>query len=126
MKISEERGSAQLVSGYGPDYLKVGQTQYRGNVLLSAKGVDAHWSCESIESLTADDLERIAQGGPELVLIGTGAHLRFPPRDVMAFFLDRGIGVEVMDTYAACRTYNLLALEGRNVTAALINPGKSG
>jgi uncharacterized protein len=126
MKISEERGEgAYLISGYGPGYLKINHIEYRGSVLLSAKGIEAGWPRNTVESLTADDLDRIVRDNPELVLIGTGAHLQFPARSVMNFFLGKGIGVEIMDTHAACRTYNLLVLEGRNVTAALINPESS-
>ena len=57
---------------------------------------------------------------PEVVLLGTGARLRFPPAAVLAPLTRAGIGVEVMDTAAACRTYNILAGDGRRVVAALL------
>ncbi|MEO5573854.1 MAG: MTH938/NDUFAF3 family protein, partial [Gammaproteobacteria bacterium] len=72
------------------------------------------------DDLTAAHFDRVAILRPELVLFGSGARLRFPLPALTANLLNQGIGVEVMDTGAACRTYNILINEGRNVAAALL------
>jgi uncharacterized protein len=74
----------------------------------------------SIEELAAPHIERLAALAPEIVLLGTGERHRFPPARVLAQIYAQGIGIEIMDTYAACRTFNILAGEGRRVLAALI------
>ena len=82
----------------------------------------ADWNVQSFESLASQDIEALAALKPELVLIGTGDRLRFPDPRLLASLASARIGAEVMDTRAACRTYNILAEEGRNVAAALIIP----
>jgi uncharacterized protein len=80
------------------------------------------WRVQNFESLTPEDIGELALLKPELVLFGTGEHLRFPDPKLLARLAAIRIGAEVMDTRAACRTYNILAEEGRNVAAALIIP----
>jgi uncharacterized protein len=74
----------------------------------------------SVEGLAADHMAAIVELAPEIVLLGTGASLRFPEPALLAPLYKAGIGVEVMDTPAACRTYNILLAEGRKVLAAVI------
>ena len=76
----------------------------------------------TLESLTHDNIAALALLKPELVLFGTGDLLRFPDSRLLASLAAARIGAEIMDTRAACRTYNILAEEGRNVAAALIIP----
>ena len=78
------------------------------------------WKVRSFKSLAQDNIEALAALNPELVLLGTGDVLRFPDPRLLVNLTRAGIGAEVMDTRAACRTYNILAEEGRNVAAALI------
>ena len=73
-----------------------------------------------MDSLSSEGLEKLKNLGTEIILLGTGKTLRFPPREVLKSFFQAGIGLEVMDTQAACRTYNILAGEGRYIAAALI------
>jgi len=82
----------------------------------------ADWNVRDIESLARRDIEELALLKPELVLLGTGDRLHFPAPGLLASLAAARIGAEVMDTRAACRTYNILAEEGRNVAAALIIP----
>ena len=83
------------------------------------------WKVQNFEALVEDNTEALAALKPELVLLGTGDVLRFPDPRLLVNLTHAGIGAEVMDTRAACRTYNILAEEGRNVAAALIIPQRS-
>ena len=90
-------------------------------VVLPDKVID-HWDVASVDTLTHDSIAQLAELKPELVLLGTGESLHFPNSKLLTVLLSAGIGTEIMDTYAACRTYNILAQEGRNVAAALVIP----
>ncbi|MDE0097295.1 MAG: MTH938/NDUFAF3 family protein, partial [Gammaproteobacteria bacterium] len=78
------------------------------------------WGVDAVAAITERHLRGLLELNLEVVLIGTGRFLEFPPPRVYRFVMDRGIGVEIMDTPAACRTYNILAGDGRKVAAALI------
>ncbi len=88
--------------------------------MVSADCVDPGWFEGPLESLTEAHMARLADARPEIVLLGSGAAFRFPPPAVLAPLYRAGIGVEVMDTRAACRTFNILRSEGRRVYAALV------
>ena len=86
---------------------------------MTAEGVISGWSKVDIESLTPEDLEPLFSAGPEVVVLGTGPAHVLPPRELMFAFARRGVGLEVMDTRAAARTFNVLVGEGRQVAAVL-------
>ena len=88
--------------------------------MVGAERLVTEWPARSIQSLTADHFAAIVEMHPDIVLLGTGARLAFPDPARLAPLYKAGIGVEVMDTPAACRTYNILVGEGRNVVAAVI------
>lgn len=101
----------------------------RGRIVVNEHAIDRHvvvtpdrlipdWA-PSLGELLPSHLEALRELEPEILLLGTGARLHFPTQDCLAVFLEQGIGVEVMDTAAACRTYNILLAEGRRVVAAL-------
>lgn len=90
------------------------------SVLLPATGDVLPWAVSRHDELSAAHFARIAQAAPELVIFGSGARLRFVNPALLAALMERRIGIETMDTAAACRTYNVLAGEGRNVLAALL------
>jgi uncharacterized protein len=120
MKLTDDTiGGAFLVRSYAPGEVRVGETVLRRSCLLRRDQLVSDWRPQSIEELTADDLDEVFALQPEIVVIGSGARQRFPPTALTAALLARGIGCEVMDTGAACRTYNVLASEGRAVVAAL-------
>jgi uncharacterized protein len=120
MKLTDDTiGGAFLVRSYVPGEVRVGETVLRRSCLLRRDRVVSDWRPQSIEELSADDLDAVFALQPEIVVIGSGARQRFPPPQLTAALLARGIGCEVMDTGAACRTYNVLATEGRAVVAAL-------
>jgi len=93
-----------------------------GSFIISPKRLVRDWPVADIAALQLAHLEILAELEPELVLLGTGERLIFPAAELTMVLLSRRIGVEVMDTAAACRTYNILMAEGRGVVAALINP----
>jgi uncharacterized protein len=83
-----------------------------------------NWPVQNFEALTPEAIGALTLLKPELLLLGTGDTLRFPDSRFLADLAVAGIGAEIMDTRAACRTYNILADEGRHVAAALIIPAK--
>ena len=120
MKFHLQAPAANLVTGSGPGWVRIGADEYRGNVVVTAEGVETGFAPGGFEKLRADDFAALLRTAPEIVLLGTGATQRFPrPADV-APLTNANVGLEVMDTRAACRTYNILVAEGRPVAAALI------
>ena len=107
-------------TAYGPGYVEVNGKRYTSSLVVSGDRLIADWPADSVGALKADHLAAIVQLSPEIVLVGTGAAFTFPEPGVLAPLHAARIGVEVMDTSAACRTYNILLGEGRNVVAALI------
>jgi uncharacterized protein len=121
MKLSLESAAGRnLFTGYGEGYVDVNGTRHRENVVVAADGVVPGWCPGPAASLTEGHVESLVALRPEIVLLGSGATFRFPPPAALAPLYRAGIGVEVMDTKAACRTYNILLGEGRRVVAALI------
>lgn len=122
-RVKFEREQAEgrnLFTGYGEGYVAVNGTRYTSSLVVSADRIVADWPAASIAQLTADHLAAIVELRPEVLLLGTGAQFSFPQAAILAPAYKAGIGVEVMDTPAACRTYNILLGEGRNVVAALV------
>jgi len=123
--VKFERDDAQgrnTFTGYGEGHVVVNGKRHAASLVVSGDRLITDWPAASIESLTADHLAAIVELAPEIVLLGTGAKFIFPDQSLLAPLYKAGIGVEVMDTPAACRTYNILLGEGRNVVAALILP----
>jgi len=109
----------QLFSGYGEGYVAVNRVRYETGVVVSPQTV-SEWRVAGFESLTAADFGFIAELKPEIVILGTGATQRFPGPELARALASSGAGVEVMDSRAACRTYNILATESRKVVAAIL------
>jgi uncharacterized protein len=93
--------------------------QLKGSCLLSATRLVDDWPPQRLAELSAEHLQTIRELQPELLLIGSGSAMRFPSSEQLAALIKLGIGYEVMDTAAACRTFNVLVSEGRKVVAAL-------
>jgi uncharacterized protein len=121
MKLQlENPPGTNLVRSYGPGQLRIGEIMHARSVIVTATTVIAPWRPALAADLTTADLEPLLGLGPEVVLLGTGARQQFPDLQVLRILHEQRIGVEVMDTAAACRTYNVLVTEGRNVAAALM------
>ena len=103
-----------------PGRLWVGRTAYAHSVLVPWVGAVQAWDATSFEDLAASHFDRIAALKPEVVIFGSGSRLRFPPPALLRMLITQRVGIETMDTAAACRTYNVLASEGRSVVAALL------
>ena len=106
-------------TGYGEGYVMVNGERHTRSLIVLADRV-LPWPVPGIEALVAEHLDAILATRPEVVLLGTGARLRFPAPALAAPLARAGIGLEVMDVPAACRTYNILAAEDRAVVAALV------
>jgi len=109
----------QLFSGYGAGYVAVNSVRHEKCVVVSPQAV-TEWAVTDFEALTRTDFGFIVELKPEILILGTGATQRFPPHELARALATTGVGVEVMDTRAACRTYNILASEGRKVVAAIL------
>ena len=121
MKIAQDPASGgNRFTGYGAGYVEVNRARHDQSLVVSGDRVMVDWPATSIEALTADHIAALVAFAPEIVLLGTGATFAFPEPALLAPLYKAGIGVEVMDTPAACRTFNILLAEGRNVIAALV------
>ncbi|MBY0455356.1 MAG: Mth938-like domain-containing protein [Burkholderiaceae bacterium] len=120
MKFQPDRASAQSITGYGPGWIGVGAEKISSSLVLGAQGLRMPWPCARFEDLTPAHFVQLAALEAELFIFGSGTRNRFPPPAWLQPLMARRIGIETMDTQAACRTYNILAGEGRNVVAALI------
>lgn len=100
--------------------IQIQDTYYNHSLLLSADTLIKDWSVTSIADLTLDALQPILQKQPEVLLLGTGQRQVFPEMSLFQTIITKGIGLEVMTTEAACRTFNVLLSENRKVAAALI------
>ncbi len=113
-------GRHNMVTGYGDGYIVINQLRHEQNLLLMPDRLVTGWATGGFAALSADDFAQICELAPELLLVGTGRRQRFPSPALLRPLIEAGIGHEVMDLAAACRTYNLLAAEGRRVAAALM------
>jgi uncharacterized protein len=121
MKLHANRSLAlNTVTAYGPGWIEINAQRYAHAILVQPQGEVLPWVRVGIEALEADHFDALAAAQPEVVLLGTGALQRFPSPRITAGLLRQRIGVEAMDTGAACRTYNILMTEGRKVLAALL------
>jgi uncharacterized protein len=116
--LSQPNGR-NLFTGYGPGYLSINGTRYETNLIVLADRI-AQWDVDSFGALDEAAFEQLAKLPAEIILLGTGAVLRFPHPRLTQAVRNAGIGLEVMDTSAACRTYNILLGEDRKVAAALL------
>ena len=121
MHIQLETGSqANLIRTYATGRISVNQDSYIRSVIVLPQQVIAGWPPQRFEELALAHFEALVPLSPELVILGTGRRQRFPRAELLTPLVGAGIGWEVMDTGAACRTYNILMGEGRNVAAALL------
>ncbi len=111
---------AHRITGYGEGFFLIDEARYEGSVVVTPTGIIANWPPTRVEDLDAGAMEVLQGVECEVVLLGTGRVQRFPDAGLLAPLMARRIGVEVMSSDAACRTYNILMSEGRRVAALLI------
>ncbi len=121
MKMQPDRlEGANLISRLEAPRVWVHQTAFTGSVLVPHRGEARPWAPTQFDDLLEAHFEGLLDLKPELVIMGTGQRLRFPRPHLWRALIAAGVGFEAMDTAAACRTFNVLASEGRAVLAALI------
>lgn len=120
MKISlDKNGSDNQIQAYQPGSFKINDQEVTHGVIINEQDYQ-EWCPDSIDTLEEKDIESALAYEPDILVMGTGSRQIFPPAQLMVSLAQKRIGLEVMDTAAACRTYNVLRSEGRNVTAAIL------
>jgi uncharacterized protein len=121
MKMQPDRmDGVNVIARHEPGQVWVNAQPWTQSVLIPSRGQALAWNVATHAALCAQDFERIVAMQPELVIFGSGSSLRFVAPSLHQALFARRIGIETMDTAAACRTYNVLATEGRTVVAALL------
>jgi len=115
----EGNPNANVIRSYSADEIRVGEQSIRASCIVTPEALITDWPPATLDDLRLNHLEPIFELRPELVLLGTGVQQRFAPAEIRAAFGTRGIGIEVMQLGAACRTFNILVNEDRRVAAAL-------
>lgn len=115
--------SKYLIQSYTEDSFTINNECITSNIIISANKLIQNWPPQTMADLAVQHLDTIITLEPEIVLLGTGNRLIFPDQLIISTFTSRHIGVETMDTGAACRCFNLLQSDGRNVVAALLLQG---
>jgi uncharacterized protein len=120
MKLHLAQAPGQNVfTGYGAGYVAVNAVRHETHLLVTSERVMT-WSVAGFDALEARHVDQFIELQPEIVILGTGASLRFPHHELARLLAVAGVGFEVMDSKAACRTYNVLTAEGRRVLAAIL------
>lgn len=117
--ILDNAGGGYIIQRYEAGQIVIDQAVYEESLILLPNRVITDWSPSAVPELKAEDFSRLADLEPEIVILGTGARQQFPHPSLTQPLMEKRIGLEVMDTPAACRTYNILMAEGRRVAAAL-------
>lgn len=120
MKLLPDPTQASSVTAYGADWVAINGEKFTSSLVISTMAAPFLWDCAQFDDLHSRHFERLAELDTELILFGSGPRIRFAKPALMQVLYARGIGLETMDTQAACRTYNFLAGEGRKVAAALL------
>ena len=115
--------SRHRITSYSNDTVSINEAVYHQSLVLTANSMHSPWPVVSLQQLDAESLLPIFDSRPTVVLLGTGPKQCFPEPKIFGLFGERGIGLEVMDNGALCRTFNILVAEDRDVTAAIILPG---
>ncbi|QJC57057.1 hypothetical protein HC248_02371 [Polaromonas vacuolata] len=124
MKLQPDHLDVQSILGYGPGWVGLAHLgvaeKIEQSIVIGSRGEKFNWECKRFEDLTEAHFTLAAASKPELVIFGSGDRIRFAPPAFLRALMAQRIGFETMDTLAACRTYNILAGEGRRVIAALL------
>jgi len=109
-----------IIKAYTDNSVTIGKDVFTRSLVVQAKALNREWLPQSVDELNAAAIEELAQLDTEIILLGTGLKQKFPDRRLFMPLYENKIGIEVMDTPAACRTYNILLEQDRAVTAALL------
>ena len=120
MKLQPDKSEVQTLTAHGPGWVAINNEKVEASVVVGSRGERLAWNCERYEDLGPGHFAQLAALGAELIIFGSGARIRFPHPRLLKPLMSRRIGIETMDSPAACRTYNVLLAEGRAVVAALL------
>jgi len=121
MKIALNGGGGRnLISAYGPGQVTINEVVYTRSLVLTPERVLPDWPPQTFDELVRAHFDALTAMRPEVAILGTGARLQFPRTADLQALIAANIGIEVMDTGAACRTFNIVAADGRRVVAALL------
>lgn len=109
-----------IFTGYGDGYVLINQVRYEKSLIVLPERLIEEWLVVSVSQLQAQHFENLLSHTPEIIILGTGTKHQFPDQSLLSRFIRLGIGLEIMDTQACCRTYNILVEEGRRVAAAIL------
>lgn len=119
LKFTEDMGNARYrITRYGQGWIQVNEERLESSFLLGPQTLVTDWEPQTIQELTASDLEQLFAIQAEVIIIGSGIKQQFPPAETWRALVQNGTGFEVMTTEAACRTYNVLLSEARRIAAA--------
>ncbi|MHB1667214.1 MAG: Mth938-like domain-containing protein [Thiomonas sp.] len=121
MKLQPDSNQAQFtISAQGPGFVEVNGVRYAHGICLGSGMPPEVWGQDGFTALAESHFARLVESEPEIIIVGTGSRQQFPKPALLRVLMEHGIGFEVMNTAAACRTYNILAAEGRKVVAGLL------
>ncbi len=121
MKFAQDnQNEGYVITAYGNDSVSINGKPFHQSLIITPTKLEENWAITSIDQLMQNHVEQILALKPELIIIGTGDKLVFPAVELYSSIIQHGIGVDFMDTGAACRTYNILMSEDRDVVAGLI------
>lgn len=116
----DNNSSRYQIRGYQPGWLKINETVFTESIIITPDQLFDHWPPQSANELTAKDFSSVILLKPAILLIGTGSEFKLLDIKIYGDLINHGIGVEIMNTSAACRTFNVLSSENRHVVAALL------
>jgi uncharacterized protein len=124
MRFAEQAfDTRNMVQGYGTDHITINEQDYHASLVVTPDRIIPNWGPTGIDQLGDEQIATLMADRPQVVIIGTGERQHLPEPRAYAELMSHGIGVEIMDTGAACRTYNILVGEGRRVAAGLMLDG---
>jgi uncharacterized protein len=122
IELDSENSASNKIISYSDDSFTLKNKLIKSNIVISKDKLIEHWSVDSYKILAMQHMETVISWQPEIILLGTGNESGFQNFELLAYITSKNIGLEIMDTGAACRSYNLLIDEGRNVVACLFLP----
>ena len=120
MELTQNRGTGNYIDSYQAGGFVINKTRYKSSLIIAPHSPVTMWRPCNLADLTTTDLASLVALKPKILILGIGKTFNFPSVDLLAPFYAAGIGIEVMDTAAACRTYNILMSEERAVVVALL------
>ncbi len=120
MELCLENSDGHTIKAYNNGIISIGDNNFDKSLIVSVNQIITEWPPNCFDELTLEHCQTLLDLNPELVLLGTGETQHFPHPTLLELFLGNGIGFECMNTAAACRTYNALISDQRNVVAGLI------